>query len=67
MIDEKVKRLYTLRHVLAFTCWHSRAGIHALALAFTRWQGNTVLIKGTHHIFVNDDGVGRTMVFDVVV
>ena len=51
MIDEKVKRMCTPRHVLVFT----------------RWQGNTVLIKGTHHIFVNDDGVGRTMVFDVVV
>ncbi len=30
-------------------------------------QGNSVLIKGTHHFIVNNDGVGRTMVFDVVV
>jgi hypothetical protein len=30
-------------------------------------QGNSVLIKGTHHFIVNNDGVSRAMVFDVVV
>jgi hypothetical protein len=35
-------------------------------LRLTSAQGNSVLIKGTHHFIVNSDGVSRTMVFDVV-
>ena len=66
MIDEKVKRMGTPCHASsAGIAWARLVTRHLLA--FTRLQGNTVLIKGTHHIFVNDDGVGRRMVFDVVV
>ena len=30
-------------------------------------QGNSVLISGTHHIYVNNDGVGKAIAFDIVV
>jgi len=36
-------------------------------LMMTDEKGNSVLLKGTHHIIVNNDGVGKQFVFDIVV
>jgi hypothetical protein len=55
MTDEKVD------------CWCYLSILFVATPFFMPVQGDSVLIKGTHHLIVNSDGVSKTITFDVVV